>query len=140
MPLGGCPEGAGSREVVAAGCCPAEETRHWFERRKILERLFLCWLQVPTLCTPLQSHAGLIMSSSKHNLFTKCAGFCHWHRCAFRAHGRSRSPQPTDTARRTSDPVPGGALPSWPLGSGGTGRSCHSPLSAAALGAVFVGG
>lgn len=67
----------GSREVVAAGCLPswdaAEGTRHWTERWKILGRLLLCWLQVPVLCTPLQIHAGLIMSSSKCSVFTKCA-------------------------------------------------------------------
>lgn len=74
-------------------CSPAQETRHGFGRWKILERLFLCWLQVHTVCTSLQSHAGLIMSSSKHNLFTECAGLCHQH-CS----------EPTGTAHRQQTP------------------------------------
>lgn len=109
-------------------CCPAQDTRHGFGRWEILQRLFLCWLQVHTLSTSLQSHAGLIMSPSKHNLFTECAGLCHQHHPALRAHSTAHSlqtlprpslPRDRDTARGSTPSWPGGCrhgqvLP-WPL-------------------------
>lgn len=134
-------QGVGSREVVAAGCLPdwdvTEGTRRCFERWKILGRLLLCWLQVPVLCTSLQSHAGLIMSSSKCNVFTKCAGFSklalahvyktHRCSCAQPLTAADGSLSAGELSGKVSDPERGGhRSPSWPSGSGGTGRSCHS--------------
>lgn len=132
--------GAGRWWLLAARPTGMEGTRRWSERWKILGRLLLCWLQVPVLRTSLQIHAGLIMSSSKRNVFTKCAGFsqlalAHAYRthrcsCAQPLAAGDGVPAAGELSGRASDPVPGwgGApLPLLALGSGGTARSCHSP-------------
>lgn len=89
--------------------------------------LLLCCLRAPVLRAALQSHAGLIMSSGKRNVFTKCAGFAKLapdhvyktHRCS--------CAQPLAAA--------GGALAAGEPRSRATpSRGGHTPLPALALG------
>lgn len=150
------PPGAGSG--LAGARLPAWDgaggTRGGFERWKILGRLLLCRLQAPVLCTSLQSHAGLIMSSSKRNVFTKCAASLNLIRpcvlnpplqpCADARGGRCRAGR--RGAERQSDPEPGGGshrhatpCPS-PRGPEAQAGPVVHPLSAATPGVVLVGG
>lgn len=108
-----CPSGCGRHWEQGSGRwqlpSTGQDTRPWFESCYILERLSLCWLQVPKLCTSLQSHTGLIMSSGKPNLFTEGAGLCH--RTTVRSEPTAGGHCPQDWP-----PVPGGHSHPGPWG------------------------